>query len=98
MPAGRLAERRRLALRAGQARELVHVVHGVLVVGHHGEVVLDVLEPMLDDQVRAGVVRLPARPVERHGPLQPRRGLVEERRPVGSAKGKALEVGEHLLR
>src|SRR5213075_2904827 len=84
--------------RRAPAVRTVHVVDGVLVVGEDGEVVLDVLKAVLDDQIRARVMRLPARAVEGHGSLQPSRGLVEELRPGGSAKGEPLEVVEHLLR
>jgi hypothetical protein len=94
---GRGEQRRRLARGVGDLRELVDVVARVLVVGQDREAVGDVLEVVLGDQVRAGVERVPARAVERHGALQSKRGLVEELGAHGRAKREAPQVVEDAL-
>jgi hypothetical protein len=53
---------------------------------------------VLGDQIRSRVKRVPARAVERYGSFQPGRGLIEELRPLRSAKRELFEIGQQALR
>jgi hypothetical protein len=94
---GRISERRGLALSVGELLELVDILDRVLVVRQNREAVRNVLEPVLGDQVRSGVQRVPARSVERDGTLEPDRGLVKELRTLRGTKRETFEIGKQPL-
>ena len=92
MTSGRVSERRGLSFSLGELLELVDILNRILVVRQNREAVRDVLEPVLGDQIRSGVERVPARAVERDGSLQPDRGLVEELRARRGTKRETFEI------
>ena len=87
-----VASRSVAALRGarGQVGELVDVVDRVLVVGEDREAVGDVLQPVLGDEVRARVERVPAGAVERQRALEPRAPPRRRTRPARTPAAPAV--------